>query len=379
MTAQAIDSYSYIEPKGAFAAGPTSKAPVLWARPGDGAGSASSSPPPPPGAGSHDDGGGSRKAGPGWSSIPSLNASDRDRLGAVKAMRGADEISASVMVDLTRIEGEANELKYLADVAETVDELLHSGNHLDRRELVGALHLIARAAEELTGSVTIERVGMSAGLAPARVLMKSLTRSADHLERMLLHAGSMDRETAAKLADIYLVTAVKGANCEAHMSRFTDGISSFAHRAHIGKTVLQLIDVAERYRLLGMDREMERVRGILTDAACRHGFPGSMQKARDAVMDYLRRKIEFIYARVSVDPKLSEREIDRRVRAARVEREADFLRSLRYAIDGNRKFAALILLMCQDVFRNMGDREMWKRMNRWMKSETDLTHRHSRI
>lgn len=356
--------YSYVEPKGSVSETRPVRAPRLFASSGDETGAAGSAPPPPPGAGSNDDGSGS-DAKPGWSFLPSLKAPPHERLYTIRQMSSADEIAQSVLIDLTDIGREGDQLRYMEGVAETVDEFLHSGGHLDHKDMVGAIHMIARAADELTGFITLERAEMTAGLVPARATMRWLTKSADHLERMLLGGGEMDRETAGRLADIYLVTAVKGANSEAHMSRRSDGINSLEHRAHIGKTFLQLIDVMDRYKMLGREDDAEMVRGILYEAAARHGFPQSIKSAREAAVDLLRSKIEYIYG--SSDP------------SVRSEREAVFLRSLRYIIDGNRRFAPFILLDCQDIFLEIGDDVRRKRMNMMMRNETVLTDSHSKI
>jgi hypothetical protein len=149
------------------------------------------------------------------------------------------------------------------------------------------------------------------------------------------------------------------------MARLSLGINSPAYRAHVGRTVLQLIDVKERFERLGKEEDVREVTRVLTSAIVHHGFtPDSQSRALDSVLGYLRAKIEGIYKNPADE---------------RLDREADFLVNLRYLIDGNRRFGPMILLNCAEIFFEMNDQEKRRMLTKWGADDNRLSDRHARI
>jgi hypothetical protein len=360
------DTYFYAPPDGASKGGSrVFRVPMHFASSASGAGSAGSVPPPPPGAGSNDDGSGDGGVAFGLKQATSFNVDEVERLFRMKRMASAEAFGQSIVLDLAELHSEVDQLRYLDGVAKTVNEYVHSGNNLGFGAMVEVLDLITAATDDITKFITPERVDDKVGAGLSTVIMRRIIGAADHLERFLLASDSMDRGTAERLARIYFIAAVKGSGCDAVMARLSLGVNSPAYRAHVGRTVLQLIDVKERFEQLGREDDARDVTRVLTSVIVHHGFtPDSQRRALDSVLGYLREKIEGIY-RNPADEKL--------------DREADFLRNLRYLLDGNRRFGPMILFNCAEIFFEMNDQEKRRMFTKWGADDNRLSDRHARI
>lgn len=353
------DSYFDAPPKGAADDGArVFRVPTRFAFSADEAGSTGSTPPPPPGAGSNDDGSGDAGVGFKLRPAPTLRVSEVERLFSVKQMDSVETLKRSIALDLAEIKRDAeikrrdvDQLDYLRDVAKTLDEYVRSGRHLEPKAMVEALAFISSAADGFTEFITPKSVDGKAGADASTVLMKHLTSSADYLERFILEKDTMDRETAEWLARIYFVAAVKGSGCDALSTRLLLGINSPAYRAHVGRTILQLIDVKERFERLGKSDDMHDVMRALTAVTVHHGFtPNTQKNAFDSVVSFLRSDIEAIY----------KSPVDKRSYGKKT-----FMRNLRYVIDGNRRFGPSILFNCAEIFFEMEDKAKERDFTKW--------------
>ncbi|MBN1282890.1 MAG: hypothetical protein JXA24_03870 [Proteobacteria bacterium] len=310
---------------------------------------------PPSGSGGGDGEGGGRVKGP-WSAIPSLNASATDRVSAMLTMTSAEEIKNSIMVDLAGMKSDEAQLDYLNDVLSTMGSLAHGKGALKAREMTEVAHLVACAADGLTGSITASDVQMAEGLKEARDTMRQIVAVADRLERTILDSGDMDRATAGRLAHIYAIAALKGACCEANIARAETGVRDRAYKAHAARALLLLLDTAKRFRRLGKEGEEQNIMDRIEEFAEGNGITGAPQKwAMLTITKFLEDDIKYMHRRGGAKG------------------EEVFRRNLTFAMQGNRSLGPAVLENCIGILYASGDAERYNRYTEWYRREIMLS------
>lgn len=309
-----------------------------------------------------------------WRFVPSLKAAAQQRLDVLRQMTSAEEISNSVLIDLTSTSGATRQLDYLAGVVRSVDGLVHGDHRLGCADLVDVLLLLATAIDEISEFVSVEHTILHPGLQNVRNSMTWLAETADRLEHGLLESEKIDNATAGKLARVYLVTVVKGGCCEANRARFTWGIGSSTHRAFVGNVVERLADLIWRFGVIGDGNGAGTARELLRRARHHFGPYLAHGKTREAIVSFLHAKIRFMYDPLTTSADIVDSERRKRFLESFPEREAAFTTCLDYFTRGNRRLSPAILDSCGKVFCEIGDDMRAQRLGKLAREEQSLNH-----
>lgn len=325
--------------------------------------------PPPGGAGGGDDGEGPpRRAG--WKNRVSFrNAGAKAKLEILRQMRSGVEIEQSVMLDLADLSSATDareaQLDYLRGVMESMDLYSRSGMTIAPSDAVRAVRLIASAASDLADFISLKKVLHTPLTERVSSMMGRIVSCADHMERWMIAAGTMDRTTAEHLAHIYYSAAVKGAGGDAIRARNASGPRSPIYMAYMANALLRLLDVQERFAKLGKTEGEREAMKSVTTFVVHHNVPSKgKQWAIGVAADHLRKNVDQMYAANDQE---------------REELHGKFLHNVRFFTNGNRQFAPAILFNCQRALMGRDDRVMHRRFLEWAKDEMRLSDALARI
>lgn len=374
---------SYIEPQ---APGPdlgqndNIRAPMLFAAEGSSQSPAAGGGPSGLGSGN---GGDDNVGGGCWAMRRLVGLKSGERMSAIRGMKNADELANTILLDLAGIPLDSDQLVYLSDIAKTMNEYVRAGKGIGWEGSISVLQMIARAVDGLTDYVKPNGVeeGPWIGGKPAiqlgKMLMRPILSATDYVERSLIASERLNRDLAYKLASIYQVAAMKGEIYEAEMERMDKGKSSLIYQAHVGSTILQLMNVRERFE--GIDRTdiADGVQSALESFIAYHGVTQRNYEAMaiEAVVTFLNTNIDRIYLPVSVSDNIEGAERERLIDHYKDIRFSNFMTKVRYMIDGNRRFAIRIMFGCMKAFQGHDDSRQGEVFTELFKTEQVLTEK----